>query len=217
MYEFDGIFDGDDVPVVRLVHVVDDGCQGRRFARTCRSRDQHQAVLQIAECCGRWWQIQLFERNDFFGDDTKDGADAVSLVEVVGAEARYAFEAVGEIQVQFFREVLPLFGRSNLAQQSLQVAIEKNRPVRNLFQMPVPTHARFEPCSQVQIRSFAVLEVVEELVETCHGDPQAKSFGSSPYLRAVSLLIVPARTKSSSESSNRHMPALRPVCMTERS
>src|SRR5207253_3134761 len=95
--EFDRVFDGDDVRA--LIHIYFMNQCGKRcaFAATRRACDEYESFGDIYQIEELFRQAQFFDRQNLFGDMTKDSADAISLHEDVDAETAHAFERIAEI------------------------------------------------------------------------------------------------------------------------
>ena len=82
------------MPRVGAVDLVDDRSQCGRFTGARGACDENKPLVQMAKRTDRRWQFEVFERQDLFWNDPEDCARAVLLVEVVGAKAGEALQAV---------------------------------------------------------------------------------------------------------------------------
>jgi hypothetical protein len=69
VHEFDRLFDGDDVPRIAAVDVIDQRGERGRFARAGRARDQDQATADVGEAFDDGRDLELFERRDLVRDE----------------------------------------------------------------------------------------------------------------------------------------------------
>ncbi len=106
--ELDRVFDGDDVLVALAVDLVEHGGERRRFAGAGRAGDEDEAARAVAERRDDGRQAQRFEGLDLVRDGAEDGADRAALVEEVGAEAREAAHAEGEVEFELLLEAVLL-------------------------------------------------------------------------------------------------------------
>ena len=93
----DGVFDGDDVDVRLLVHLVDEGGQGSGLARAGGARHQHDPVALGGDLPEVRGQSQLPDGGDLVGDHPENDRVAAPLAEHVHPEAGAAGQAVGEV------------------------------------------------------------------------------------------------------------------------
>ena len=97
MKKLDGVFNGQDVVGLLLVHLVEDGRESWRFPGTGWTRHKHDAVAQIHNFLQCLRQIQLLESGDFVGNDTHYNGATSALLEDIYAETRHARDSVGKI------------------------------------------------------------------------------------------------------------------------
>ena len=117
MDELAQILDGDDVPGVVLVDVIDDAGQCGRLTRSGWTRDEHQPLFQVTERFNGCGELQIFESQNILGNDTEHRARSVFLHEVVGTKARNALEAVRKVQISARQIILPVRVCRNLASE----------------------------------------------------------------------------------------------------
>jgi len=82
MKEFDGVFNGEDMVGLLLIHLVEDGRESGGFPGTCRPRDKHNALPQIHNFLQAFREMQLIESRDFVGNDTHYNGAASALLEI---------------------------------------------------------------------------------------------------------------------------------------
>ena len=76
------------------------------------------------------------------------------LLEVVGAEARHAREAVGEVEVAALLELAPLLVGDHLAQRRAQLVVARaTRPARDRLELAVDADPRLQAGDQVEVRA----------------------------------------------------------------
>ena len=88
VYEFDRVFDCQDVPVFSIVLVVDHCGQGSGFAGTGRSSYQHQASWVLSNFTKYRWATQLFHAQDGAWNGPQYRAGAALVVVRIYTETR---------------------------------------------------------------------------------------------------------------------------------
>src|ERR1700730_3725704 len=98
MQKLDGIFNGEDVKGLLLIHFVEDGSECGRFAGTGRAGDQYDAIADINNFLERLGQIQFFKVRNLIGNDAHNDGTTAALAKNIYAEARHARYTVGEVR-----------------------------------------------------------------------------------------------------------------------
>ena len=106
MDKFHRVFNGDDMVGPVSVDIVDHGRQSGGFTAACRSGYQHQPFVQGAEVGDDGRQVQLFERQDFCGNESGDDAHAVEVAEHVHAETVSGRQGIRQVGVVDFLELV---------------------------------------------------------------------------------------------------------------
>src|SRR6266853_1982575 len=97
MQKLDGIFNGEDVIGLVLIHFVEDGSEGRRLAGARRAGYQDNAVAQFHNFPQHVRQMHLLEAGNLVWDYAHHYSAATPLPENVDAETRHALNTVGKI------------------------------------------------------------------------------------------------------------------------
>ncbi len=93
MNVFNRVLDGDDVGCPLAIDPIDQGGEGRAFSGACRSGDQHQAFLEIAEVVKAFAQSQFVERSKAIVQFAKgDGGLAGSSVDIEAKTSCVSFD-----------------------------------------------------------------------------------------------------------------------------
>ncbi len=103
---FDRVFDGDDVPVVAFVDVVDHRRQGGRLARTGRPGDQEHAPGPVEEFLDRGGQTDFVEREELGRDEPQRQGDVSAFLVDGGAKTPRFAELEPEVRPALFLEFL---------------------------------------------------------------------------------------------------------------
>lgn len=108
------------MPCLVAVDVVDDGGQRGGFTGTGGAGNQHQAGPHVGEFLDHRRNAQLFQRSDFCGNETEDGAQSMLLLEVVAAEAGSFVHFIGKVQIAFFQVFLECLRVADFREQGLE-------------------------------------------------------------------------------------------------
>jgi hypothetical protein len=169
VHELDRVLDRDDVLAEGPVDVVDDRRERGRLARAGRARHEHQAFREIGELRDRGRQLELLGGEDLLGDDPEHRARAVLLHEIVGAEARHAGQAVGEVEVAGGLVLGPLLGGHDLAQERAQRRVgERGLPVDRI-EISLRAQARRRARGEVQVGAGSLLQRNQQRIDGGHG------------------------------------------------
>src|SRR5207237_908934 len=118
------ILERDDVPGRDAVDVIDQRRQRGGLARTRRTADQHQAILQVSKRLDERRQTELFELRQGAADPPEHAGEATQLVEDVGAEAQaLALHLVRVINVLHGLQRHHLVGGQMREQQGLDLLL----------------------------------------------------------------------------------------------
>ena len=118
--KLDGVLDGDDLLVILVVDVLDDGGQGGGFAGPGRAREQDQARIHVREFLDFGRQVQGIDGSDVEGDGADDHGQGAALEEDVDAKPGDARHAVGHVDAAHLAQ--PLLVR--VGQDFKQVVVE---------------------------------------------------------------------------------------------
>src|SRR3569833_2756337 len=94
MQELDRILDGDDVPRLFLVDLVDDCGQRRTFTGTGWARHKHDSVDQRTDVAKLRRKVQHFEGRNAVRDDAHDDRVGTALRVDVGPKTRGSRKAL---------------------------------------------------------------------------------------------------------------------------
>src|SRR5437899_2571621 len=97
MKKFDGVFNGEDMVGLLLIHLVEDGGECGGFPGTCRPCDKHNTVPQIHNFLQAFREMQLIEPGDFVGNDTHYNGAASALFENIHSKARHTRDSIGKV------------------------------------------------------------------------------------------------------------------------
>ena len=81
-----------------FVHLVENGGECRRLARTGRAGHQHDSISEIDNFLQSRGQIQLLESGNFVGNDAHHDGAASALPEDIDTESRHARNSIGQIR-----------------------------------------------------------------------------------------------------------------------
>ncbi len=96
--ELDGVLNGEDVMGLVFVHLVENGGECGRLARTRGASHQHDPISQIDNFLQRGGQIQLLESGDFVGNDAHHYGAASALPKDIYTETRHTRNSIGQIR-----------------------------------------------------------------------------------------------------------------------
>ena len=88
VYKFDGVFNRQNMPVFRIVLIIDHGGQRCRLTRTCGAGHQHdtaRVLRNLLEYCGR---VEIFQRQDLGRDSSKNSAGTAIMIERINTKTR---------------------------------------------------------------------------------------------------------------------------------
>ena len=123
MHEFDRVFDGEDVLIATVVHVVNHGGKSGALARTRRPRHHYQPSRQIRNISKDLPQAQLLHRQHLGGDGTKHRRRTAVLIEGVHPEARESRHLEGEVCLHELFVVLALFIGHDLVDETMDFLV----------------------------------------------------------------------------------------------
>src|ERR1039458_4024698 len=104
--ELDGILDSEHMIGLLFVDLVDDGGQGRGFARASRSGYQYDSVAQVDDLVQFGRQIERFQVWNLSGNYTHHDGTSTTLHENVHAKPIGAGHTVGHIRAPAFLQLL---------------------------------------------------------------------------------------------------------------
>ncbi len=169
VHELDRVLDRDDVLVPVAVYVVDHGAERGRLARAGRSRDDDEALREVAELEHRLREAELLRRDDLAGDLPEDASGAGAVAEDVRAEAGNGPELVGEVRVVVLEELLPVRLGRDLEEHALDVlAPERCVPRLDGLHLPVDAHHGHRARGEVKVRRLPGDDDLEVAVELGH-------------------------------------------------
>src|SRR5437870_1194952 len=121
MNEFNRVFYCNDVIVPRLVCMIDNGRESRRFSAAGGTCYQDQPLMQGGKFLHNWRKSQLLGGHDLRRNLTKNRRDAVFLAEEIRAVSRFARDFVAEIDVTRLLKHLHFEFRRDLIKPYLQL------------------------------------------------------------------------------------------------
>ena len=152
VYEFDGIFDGEDVVVAIVVDEIDHRGQRRTLARASGTRDEDQAARDHTDVPEGLAHVQVFHSQDFGRNGSKYRARTAVLIEGVDPEARDARHLEREVGLEEFLEVLALLVVHDLVDQRVYFRVLERRQV-DASDVSVDSYHRRQPGREMQVGS----------------------------------------------------------------
>ena len=206
--ELDRLLDGEDVPAVMVVDVVDDARERGGFARAGRPGDEDQAEPELDELEHGVGQAELLEGHHLVRDHAHDAADAELLHQVIRAEARVPGNGVREVHVAIPDEILPLLGRAELREDFAEAFVGQDRLVRRV-EVAGDAELRRGPGEEVQVGGAERAHLQEPFIGLGHSSPfqcgvrDRERALRSPFrtrapqsvLRTVLLIVPPPPTR----------------------
>ena len=162
--EFDRVLDRDDMELPLVVDLVEHGGERRRLARAGRASHEDESPRLVAQGLDHRRQPELAESENLVGDLPVHAPDRAPLHEVVGAEAREALHAEGEVELQALLEPVLLAVRQDRVGEVLGLR-NRHRRVGQRDQPAVQTHHGGRAGRQVQIRCAHFDHLLEQLME----------------------------------------------------
>lgn len=155
VYEFDGVFDREDVAVFVFIEVVHHRRQGGGLARPRRACNQDQparAQRQLGKDLGA---VELFEREDLAGNRPKHRACPPVLVEGVDPEPRQPFDFEREVDFHVFLVGLALRVVHDVVDHRVDLLMVQQVDIDSAHVAMYADHGR-QPGGQVQVRSLVL-------------------------------------------------------------
>src|SRR5215469_6340814 len=98
MQKLDGVFNGQYVIRLVLIHLVENGSQGGGFSRTGRASHQHNPIAKFDDLLQRRGQSQIRKTGNIVGNDAHYDRAGSALPEDVYAEAADTINSVRQIR-----------------------------------------------------------------------------------------------------------------------
>lgn len=155
------------MPCLVAVDVVDDGGQRGGFTGTGGAGNQHQAGPHVGEFLDHRWNAQLFQRSDFCGNETEDGAQSMLLLKVVAAEAGSFVHFIGKVQIAFFQIFLECLRVADFREQGLE-CLAFQIFIRDGGNGAVDTDFWGLAFAEVKVGASGFYEIFEVLVDNSH-------------------------------------------------
>jgi len=170
--EFDRVLDGDDVVAAILVAVIDHGREGRGFAGTRWAGHNYQPAMEHGEFFedGRERGVKffkVFKGKNFAGNLAEHGADAVFLVEEIGAETGNVRNFVAEIDIAGFFELFDLIFWRDFVEHLFELVVFERGMVHAL-EFAVDSKHRVVPRGKVHVGRLLLEHQIEECINLCH-------------------------------------------------
>ena len=108
VYEFDRVFDRQDMRMLVFVDVVDHRRQRRRFAGACRPSNENDAARIFGNILENFGTVEFFERQHLGRNRPENRACAAILHEGIDPEARQVGDLEGKIAFEIVFIVLAL-------------------------------------------------------------------------------------------------------------
>ncbi len=168
VYEFDGVFDREDVAAHTQVDIVDHRGERRGLAGARLARDQDQAVIGLGHLPHGFRQLQLIEGQRLGRNRAEDCADAVELAHDVDAEAPALGNGVGEIgPILGFEPLERRLGHDLVERLLHEIRRELLRPQGG--EIAVQADARRIAGDEMQVGSLPLEDFDEIRVDHGHG------------------------------------------------
>ncbi|AJZ05202.1 hypothetical protein J162_03088 [Xanthomonas citri pv. citri] len=153
--EFDRVLDGEDVPVLILVDVVDHAGQRGRLARAGRAGHQDQALRLIDQLTEDRRAAKVFQRQHFGRNGTEHRTGAAVLVERIDAKTRQRRNFERKVDFEEFLVIAPLLVRHDVVHQRVHLFVVQRRNI-DAADIAIDTDHRRQPCRQVQVRCLVL-------------------------------------------------------------
>jgi len=151
--KFDGVFHRDDMILALPIRLIDDRRQGGGFPAAGGSGHQHQTAWQQGQPAHHGRQSQLFRREDFAGNLSKNSSNAVLLPKEIGSIPGEAGDLVSKVQVARFLESLDLVLRCDFIEHGTEVVVVENLELDALELSSNPQH-RLLSRNQMKVRGL---------------------------------------------------------------
>ncbi len=163
MDELDRILDRHDVPRIGLVDLVDDRCKRGRLAGTGRPRDENQPLLEVRQVADGLGQVQVLERDDLFGNDSKNTGGPGLLHEVVGSKSRDAIETERKVEIAGRIVFIPGPGRCDLLHHAAERILRQRRLTFDHLHGALRAKTRRLPGDQVEVGTIIFLDMYQQI------------------------------------------------------
>ena len=177
--ELDGFLDGDDVPRVVGVNEIDECGEGGGFTGSGGTGDEHDPAAKFAELFHNGRDAELFEGQDFSGNDTEDAAESEGLLEEVATEAGCRVHFVREVEVAGFHEAVPAVLSADFAHHVGHFFVGEGF-FADGDNFAVAPDFRGLTLSEVEVGAAGLNEDLEELVDVGHGERGLSVFEEAP-------------------------------------
>ena len=155
MQKFDRIFDGEDMAVLVLVHMVDHCRERRRFAGAGRTGDENQSTRTFRQRRKGLRRAEFFKRQDLRRNGAKRCGRAALLVERVDAEAREIRNSEAEIALEIFFVLLPLVIAHDVVHHGVDVFVLHRRQI-DTADVAVDPNQRRQSRRQMEVGSLVL-------------------------------------------------------------
>ncbi len=162
VYEFDRIFDRQNMIRLILIDVVDHRGQRRRFTRPGRSGDEHDTARMHRNVLENRWRAQIVERQYFRRNRTKHSGRTAVLIEGVDAKTCQLRYLKREIGLQKLFVVLALLVIHDVVHHAIDVFVGQRRHIDTLDVAIDANHWRHST-RQVQVRGVVLYRERQEL------------------------------------------------------
>jgi len=150
VYEFDWVFNRQNVVWLVVVDVIDHRREGGRFTRACWSGNQHDSSGMHRHVLENRRRAQIIKRQNLGGDDSEHGGRAAILVVCVDAKAGELWNFEGKIGLKKFFIVLALLVIHDVVHHAIDVFMGQRRHVDTL-DVAIDTNHRRHTARQVQV------------------------------------------------------------------
>ena len=166
--ELDRLFNRHDMPGEVRVDVVHQRGQRRALAAAGRARHEDQAAPQMSEFLDHRRQTEFVEGGNARRNQPEHRTESVHLLEIIATKAVVRVHLVGEVEIPFFMETLPIFRRADFAQHVVHF-IRGQQFLADGNDVAMATDFRGLPLGKVQVGCSRVDQNLEKLVDVRHG------------------------------------------------
>jgi hypothetical protein len=171
--ENDWVLDGEDVAFLAGVDVVDHRGERGGLTGAGFTRDQNQAVVDVAKIHHRLGKLQFLSGARFRGDGAEHRAHAVQLAHDVDSKSGHTRNAVGEVGSVLGLETLHRQFRHDFVQGGLD-HLGRERLRHQRLEFPVLADAGRVAGDEVQVRAVPLQHLSQIAVDGGHGGQEPR-------------------------------------------
>ena len=176
--KLDRIFNGHDVQRLFLGDLGDHCRERRRFSRSGRTGDDHEAVGNLRQIVDRLRQLEGVDADDLNRNAAKDSPDCAALHVEISAETRHSRDAVADVNRLIRVELFALRPVENRQQHFLQIGRLQGIGLhRN--ELSANAHERRAHRLQMKVRCLLLGHVDQQIVQAKRGLALCSRLGRS--------------------------------------